>query len=279
MSIIISNDDTVLDDVIEEEENDTLSQDRATRTMLVRAESAQDARSHISAGDLLPGYINMHATRSNAKPLVCGELYELRGEYGGMFNNKLADIRVIDELESWDSGTRRMIVAASSTAAARDEVDLGDSLSGFSNMRCVRRDAEPIIPGQIYLGQWDYKGFSGTKEAKYIPRSFSEKQSASPANYLDVTGVSLESNQPLVGVTILWFSTSIPSMTVAGTNVTPSYSPGVPSNIWASIANPIHVYPFGWVLDDRQIETIAGTTLCFVTDTYTYYQRYKPGGG
>lgn len=269
--------ETILDDVIETDEADEISVDTATRKMMVRASSESLARASISIASALPSESNMFCARRRVSSLVCGSLYELNAEYKGLLGDKEEDIRVQDHLESWDSGTMRLIVRAASAAVARTEVDLGDSLPGFANMVCIDRDAEVIVPGKVYMAIANFKGIASIKPAKYVPRTFADKQSTPSGLYPgQATMVPLDSFQPMVGMTVYWYSTTVPSMSVAGTNVTPAEAPSVPASVWSSIDNPVHTYPYGWVLDDRTIDRIAGTTLCFVTDAYSYYHRYKP---
>lgn len=275
--LIYSGSVDLLDDVIETDEADVLSADSATRKLMVRASSDADARDFVSIGSTLPSESHMFCTRRRASPLICGHLYELQADYKGILDSKSDDVRLKEALESWDTGSRRRIVTASSEKNARETFAHGSSLPGYANVVCVDRDAEPIVPGQIYLAVAEYKGIASVKPAKFIPRTFADKQSSSGGYYPgQTTRVPFDSFQPMVGMTVYWFSTVLPNMNVAGTNITPDEAPSVPPSIWASIDNPVHTYPYGWVLDDRTIERIAGETLCLVTDVYSYYHRYKP---
>lgn len=278
--IIRTGDSGPLYDAFTPERNADHEIDTGTRRMTVWAASEAAAMATVGVGSAHPSITGLLAASSRVTSVRhCGVLYDLEVPYKGLIASKDPRRLPMEVLEGFDTATERRFVFAASADNAKNAIALGASLTGYSSMPCVERHADPIIEGYLYEGIWSFKGFLGEKAAKYIPRGYAEKQSANPATYPGQSdGVPLESNQPLVGLTVIWASTTAPSSNVCGTNVTPAWSPGVPSNIWDSIANPIHTYPYGWVIDSRELEMIAGTTICLVTDQYTYYHRYKPGG-
>jgi hypothetical protein len=277
--ILIHSGDEVLSDITETRRGDVTAFDEASRKLILRLSSHSAAQNYVAAGAVHPDFSNLFCAGGTARPKVCGHLYEAEFDYKGRLGSKSAEILVQENNDGWDTATERL-VSTGSTSSVRALRSLTDTLTGFANMYCMTRDARPIVEGLCAEGLFSYKGFAGSRNYKYIPRGYSEKQAQNPAVYPgQTTPVPLESNQPLVGVTLLWFSTTIPSLDVCGTNVTPSFSPGVPTNVWTSLPNPLHVWPYGWVLETREPDIIPGTTCCFVKDEYIYYHRYKPGGG
>jgi hypothetical protein len=282
MSWLIHDGSTVvLDDVFEPEKGAINEADGGTRRMILRVASEAAALAQVSVGAAHPDYANLLCASGRVTRVIhCGALYAVEFPYKGLIASKSPVQKPVENLEGFDTATERRFVFAASEEDAVSGIALGASLTGHTYMICVDRQAEPIIEGFFYEAVFSFKGFLDTdKPVKYIPRGYAERQSSNSAFYPgQATPVPLESNQPLVGVTAIWASTTVPSCDVSGTNVTPDWSPGVPANIWSTIANPIHVYPYGWVIDSREPDIIAGSTVCLVTDQYTYYQRYKPGG-
>lgn len=282
MSAILIHDgsSTVLHDSSTPYKGTNAEPDGATRRMILRVATGGTALGQVDVGDVHPDFANLKCSGGRLTRVVhCGAIYEVEFVYLGLLASKSPVIKTKENLEGWDTATEARFVFASSAEAATSGKALGASLSGFTNMVCVDRAAEDLIEGFFYKVTFSYKGIlNGGKPVKWIPRGYAEKQSTSGGLYPgQASPVPLESNQPLVGVTAIYLSTTVPSCDVCGTNVTPSWSPGVPDNIWDSLANPIHVYPYGWVLDTREPDIIPGTTVCLVTDQYVYYQHYKPG--
>lgn len=76
------------------------------------------------------------------------------------------------------------------------------------------------------------------------------------------------------------------SGTASGYNALPAGYPNLPTppaSKWAGIADPIYVYPAGWVLEDRsgpEIRDATGNPVCWaLTDTHVYYEQERPSGG
>lgn len=184
-----------------------------------------------------------------------------------------------DALEGFDTITLRRTIRAASAQAARQTIGLGDNASGYGNMFCIQRKATRA-GCEKYECTFTFRGIMTSKPYKVRRRNYSEKQSASPALYPgQSTPVPLEGNQGLVGLTISYVATTLPSMTNSGTGQSPPVSVSTPNNLWSAIVSPIHTYPYGWVLDSRETDEIPGTEVALVTDNYIYYHRYKPGGG
>lgn len=84
-------------------------------------------------------------------------------------------------------------------------------------------------------------------------------------------------NQAILNVTDTYFVTSAPATNTAGTAVTPPDAPTPPPYVWSGYAEPLRLnHPAGWVLDDRQVETIVPGQLWRVTDTFAYYYTGQP---
>lgn len=188
-----------------------------------------------------------------------------------------------DDVEGFDTGVLRRTVRASSSAAARGLIahsaNPPGSVGGFGAMYCVHRRARKVVCG-LYETEHHFRGIlnAGSKPFKVQARGYSEKQSTSAGVYPGQgANVPLESNQGLVGITVHYPALTAPTLAISGSNASPPVSVTAPDNIWDSIANPIHTYPYGWVLDAREYENIPGSNIVLVTDQYVYYQRYKPG--
>lgn len=188
-----------------------------------------------------------------------------------------------EDAEGFDSLMLRRRIRASSTKAARQSVALGSKPTGYLNMYCVKRRAVPVVCG-VYDAEFSFRGvLDGGKAYKIRGRSFSERQSAEEANYPGYSAVPVESNQGLVGITINYLATAPPDLDEVGTNQTPPVNLTPPSfwvpptNIWTFIEEPIHVYPYGWVLDGRELELIPGSNVAAVTDQYVFYHHFKVG--
>ncbi len=76
------------------------------------------------------------------------------------------------------------------------------------------------------------------------------------------------------------------SGTTIGYNALPAGYPNLPTaptSKWAGIADPVYIYPAGWVLEDRGGPTIrdaTGNEVCWaVTDTHVFYEQERPSGG
>lgn len=195
-----------------------------------------------------------------------------------------------DSVEGFDTLVMRRRIRAATARLARRSVNLssnpptsGDA-GNYSYMFCVQRRASFVVCG-VYDCEFTYRGIlDATKPYKIRGRCFSERQSASAANYPGYSAVPVESNQGLIGITVNYVATTPPALTITGTNQTPPVSltppsPFVPpSNIWTSIENPIHVFPYGWVLDAREFDDVPGSDVVLVTDQYVYYHHFKVGG-
>jgi len=84
-------------------------------------------------------------------------------------------------------------------------------------------------------------------------------------------------NTAILNVTDTYFVTSAPATNTAGTAVTPPDAPTPPPYIWGGYSEPLRLnHPSGWVLDDRQVETIVPGQLWRVTDTFAYYYSGQP---
>jgi hypothetical protein len=57
---------------------------------------------------------------------------------------------------------------------------------------------------------------------------------------------------------------------------TPDFAPSVRASSWASIADPLQTFPFGWVLVDLQYDRLPGTSITLVRETWAYIFRYAP---
>lgn len=280
MAILIWNiGTTVLDDYFTPQKVRNTEPDAGTRHMIVQAASVEDALATVATGESLPGHDHMHCAKGRAKPRVCGKIYECEFDYVGLWAGSKRSIVVTDNLEGWDTGIEIQIVSAGTEALAKGSITVGGSPGEYGSMFYMAVGAEAVVEGHIYKVTAPLKGVSLDKPIKWEVNGYYEKQSQKLAVYPgQTTGVPVESNQALVGVTALWISIgSVPNCAVTGTNVTPTFSPGVPTNIWASIPNPIHVYPYGWIIETRKPDIIPGTAVCFVKDAYVYYQHYKPG--
>lgn len=86
----------------------------------------------------------------------------------------------------------------------------------------------------------------------------------------DIIGYGVEIDRVYYGVTA-------PAMSEVGTSNTPSPAPSVRTNEWASIADPVHHYPYGWYLADRKAQRIGGSSLAWlITDVWRYKYRFTP---
>lgn len=83
----------------------------------------------------------------------------------------------------------------------------------------------------------------------------------------------------------MWDVTAtLPNPNLIGTaNTPPVAQPNVPSNRWASLADPVLVYPYGWVLEGMEIDELprepsqSRPAIYFVHYTFAYRQPVKPG--
>jgi hypothetical protein len=187
-----------------------------------------------------------------------------------------------DDLEGFDMGVLKRTVRATSTAQARGMINLGAnppiSVGAYNAMFCVHRRARKLVCN-VYETEHTFRGIIslGNKPFKTRARGYIEKQSTEAGVYPgQTTGVPLESNQPLVGITVFYPALALPDLTQSGVNQVPPVSASAPTNIWSFITNPTHTYPFGWVLDAREYENIPGTSVVLVTDQYVFYHRFKP---
>lgn len=84
-------------------------------------------------------------------------------------------------------------------------------------------------------------------------------------------------NTAILNVSDTYFVTSAPATNTVGTAVTPPDAPTPPPYLWSGYAEPLRLnHPAGWVLDDRQIETLVPGQLWRVTDTFAYYYSGQP---
>lgn len=193
-----------------------------------------------------------------------------------------------ESLDGWDTAVIRRTVRADSAEQARGMIGLGAALGDVVSaphpyLVCVASRARERVC-TFYETEHTFRGvFSTDKPYKVRITNNSERQSTQSGLYPgEITPVPLESNQGLISLVLMYPATTRPALDASGLAETPPTLPGgaitPPDNIWDSITSPIHVYPYGWVLDSREVDEIPGTELGLVTDTYIYYQRYKPGG-
>jgi hypothetical protein len=201
-------------------------------------------------------------------------------EIGHIFEDHWEESDTADA--AWDTAVLHRVVRAESAQSARELLSLGSEPptgGPTGHMYLMERHARRLR-WQVYEAEYHFKGFLNAKENYRVrPRGWSEKQSMPLGLYPgQTTPVPLESAQHLLGITVTYAALTIPAVNDLGSNATPPVLSTAPTNIWSSIPNPIHTYPFGWVLDTREPEILPGKTICLVTDAYVYYHRYKPGG-
>jgi hypothetical protein len=99
---------------------------------------------------------------------------------------------------------------------------------------------------------------------------------STPSGYGDRWNI----NEPGVTVTDEYFVTTKPATNIIGTAQTPPNAPTPPAYLWSGYVEPMRLqHPNGWVLEDRQIETLfelGGEGLYRVTDQYAYYHAAIP---
>jgi hypothetical protein len=88
-------------------------------------------------------------------------------------------------------------------------------------------------------------------------------------------------NEPTVTITDEYFATSKPDTNLVGLPFSPPSPPTPPAYQWSGYGEPMRAnHPNGWVLDEREIETIyeisAGLGLWRVVDRVAFYQTFLP---
>lgn len=280
-TIIIHSGDEVLDDVFTPELGADNEPDSGRRRMIVRAANTTAALALLDPA--VEPVSGLFCVKRKPTPRRCGFFYNLDAEYKGLASEKPPVLVINDSIEGWDTAreTRLILGTEEESRAARD---IGSTPSGHDHLFCVSRQPTPIVNGRCYQVEFSFKGLAGDKPVKWIPKGYSEHQHTQNGSYSYTdglgahaySGVPLDSNQGLVGITKVWISTTIPDMSVMGTQITPDYTPGVPDNFWVWLTNPTHVFPFRWVLETREFDIIPGTTTCIVTDNFVFYQHLKP---
>jgi len=95
------------------------------------------------------------------------------------------------------------------------------------------------------------------------------------------TGQRWNINQPLVGISDRYFTTTKPSQVLGGTVLVPSNAPSITPVNWASSGAELRFqHPNGWVLDNRTIEELFrvddANGLWAVQDDFAYYPTHLP---
>ena len=82
-------------------------------------------------------------------------------------------------------------------------------------------------------------------------------------------------------VTVRWFSNGAPDASVVGSALSPPGDFGTPTYPFTWLVDPVVQWPYGWVLEKRGIERLAGTNLFMVNDLYRYREEYvfNPSAG
>lgn len=135
----------------------------------------------------------------------------------------------------------------------------------------------------FYEFQVEYKGVFDPARAKTY-RLFAGAQQTSGTNitYGGTTYAKVSSYEANNIVEASYVSLTRPATDATGTVLAPPTSVSVRPSVWSAIANPtIHIPPGptgtgNWLLMDRQIEELPGTTVCFVTDRYEYIYVHTP---
>lgn len=180
--------------------------------------------------------------------------------------------------DGWDTLVIHEVVSAGSNAAAQSTYTKGAASADYTAMFCADMKSFAIIPGQDWydlVSTW--KGLAEDKPAKWSINSYSERNTYQLVNApgFTIPGPG-DISEPKVGLTARYISIDIPDGSEVGTAVTPSLDYANPANIWASAPNVVQSYPFGWTLDKRESETIAGATIFLITDYFVYYQPWRP---
>ena len=142
-------------------------------------------------------------------------------------------------------------------------------------------------PRQLAGNLWEigvsYRGLFGTQPVKRAMRDYSETHSGNfVAPGQPTSPMQTDVSEPAVAATFLYVVTTVPTRPAYGSPYVPPSGaafPGSPTYIWAGLVDPTYRYPNGWTLENRSIDQIAGTTVCFVQDEVLYYHPLKPGGG
>lgn len=128
----------------------------------------------------------------------------------------------------------------------------------------------------------DWRGILNPARAKtYRMTAGAQQTSAENITYASVLYAKLSSYEANNIIEASYVSLTRPATDETGTLQMPPTSVPVRPPIWSTIVNPtIHIPPGptgpgNWVLMDRQIEELPGTTVCFVTDRYEYIYTHS----
>ena len=149
--------------------------------------------------------------------------------------------------------------------------------------------------GLIFEVDVTYKGFFGdppgdgqpTSQAAgmqgYVRRVTTQSGQFSGENITSPAGTGKHVvGEPSVRAQYSYIMTNAsPDTSKINTAITPPSAPSTPANQWTYLSDYILKYPNGWVLDGREYDEVLNDSgseeLYFVTDTYGYYQAFRPG--
>jgi hypothetical protein len=147
---------------------------------------------------------------------------------------------------------------------------------GYGNFyRSVARLVRTECPYYEIAVEW--KGILNPARAKtYRLTAGAQQTSAENITYGGITYAKVSSYEANNIIEASYVTLTRPATDQVGTVQTPPTTVLVRPSVWSSIANPtIHIPPGptgtgNWLLMDRTIEELPGTTVCFVTDRYEY---------
>jgi hypothetical protein len=127
-----------------------------------------------------------------------------------------------------------------------------------------------------------YKGAAATKPAVVQVGASATSQSGTNVGLPGGgTAAKLETHQNTPTISVTYWTADVmaaPLTASVGTAITPPVTVPVPSNVWASLSDPVTHFPSGWVLMASAQNRIPGSVAAEVTDSYQYIQTLSPGG-
>jgi hypothetical protein len=221
-----------------------------------------------------PGFRVLEAAEEEDFPSQC-YLYQCRGIgiAGGLLAKEI-DWAEDDEEEGWDMATRVVLTGN------KNLIPRGAAAPGIPTMLAtsVRRRRHPDADGYWYL-EAQYKGINGDKPEK-IRITMNGREVSREALVVAFNGgwdtpAKSEILWPRVTLTKSYLSAAIPTVSV------PTQSFGRPSQqapavfepIITGAADPVLHWPNGWTLADVNHEPLAGSSICYCQEVWTYNHR------
>jgi hypothetical protein len=164
--------------------------------------------------------------------------------------------------------------------AAQVESATADGIYG--NMFCTNVSIERVgKDSNIFTVE-----YSGLLTSQAVKRTVSSKSQSYSAGSITVDGVlrdKVQGTYTNLSCTFSYVTTGMPS-----TNVTPTTPPaggafpGFPPNPFGSVpANAVYNYPWGWVMEGREVDMINNasltTSIFMVKEDWAYIYQYMPG--